>query len=234
MTEIISSEQQEVIARELAARDVDDDTIEWGLKKIDRAARHFVDAKSRPSKRRHGPLILAEQIEKVKSLSGTAQDRAVRLAKEMGLDSEAIDLLAHPRRAETLMELARDHDILTRLDTTYFEEIAKRTCSATNRFQVTCIGVWLATGGEVRFSTNDRNDGGPFGRFLTAAFIDAYRASGVRMPTPDGIRKKITRLKSAVDAEGFDWGANFSPEIESYVENLDQLDLIDQYFDLDD
>lgn len=131
-------------------------------------------------------------------------------------------------------EFAHNREILMRLDPQFFEEIAKRTCRATNRFQVTCIGVWLATGGEVRFSTNDRNDGGPFGRFLTAAFIDAYRASGVRMPTADGIRKKITRLKSAVDEEGFDWAANFSPEIESYVDNMDQLELIDEYFDLND
>ncbi|WP_340240388.1 hypothetical protein [Sulfitobacter pontiacus] len=234
MPDIIASEHEDLIVRELTAREVDRDTIEWALEKIDRAARRFVEAKSLPSKRRYGPEILAKQIDKVKSLSGAAQNRAVLLAKEMGLDSEAIDLLAHPRRAKKLVEIARDQEILARLDPWYFEEIPKRTSLVTNSFQVTCIGVWLATEGKVRFSTNERNDGGPFGRFLTAAFFDAYSKAGLRVPTPEAIRKKITRLKVAVDAEGFDWAANFSFETPIDIENVDALGFLNEHVDLYD
>lgn len=184
MPAMISPKNQTAIERELAARGVDEDTIEWGLEKIDRAARRFVDAKSRPSRRRFGPIILAKQIEKVKSLSGAAQVKAVRVAKDMGLDSEAIDVLARSKRAQTLVEHARDAQVLMRLNPQYFEQVAKRTCLKTDMFQVTCMGVWLAAGGEVRFSINDKNDGGPFGRFLTAAFFDAYTAAGVRSKHP--------------------------------------------------
>ncbi|QOL82660.1 hypothetical protein [Pseudooceanicola spongiae] len=231
MPEMISPENQEVIARELAARDVSPDTINWAIKKLDFAARRFAHERWKPSRRTHNPPALVAQINKVKELTGEAQEKAICRAKDMGLDPEAIDLISDPRRANSLIELVRNQEILSRIDQAHFEEFSNRTCPLTNRFQVICIGVWLGTGGEIRFSNNQRNDGGPLGRFLTAALTDAYRAAKIETPTSESLRKKIPRLKAAVDTEGFDWESNFSQETQADFEDCDDLDFLDGYFD---
>jgi hypothetical protein len=231
MPEMISPANQEIIARELAARDVSPDTIYWAIEKLDFAARRFAYEQWKPSRRPHNPAALVAQINKVKELKGKAQEKAIRRAKDMGLDAEALALISAPKRATTLIDFARNQEILQRIDPEYFEEFANRSCRLTNRFQVTGIGVWLAIGGEVRFSNNTKNDGGPLGRFLTAASTDAYQAAKIMTPTSESLRKKIPRLKAALDAEGFDWEENFSQETQVEVEGYDDLDFLDEYFD---
>ena len=218
MPELISRENRAIIARELAARDIPPETIQWAVEELDKAARQFVEDLRRRRGKRHSPENLSRQIDKVQTSRGEDRVAAIRQAEKMGLDSEALELLANDQGELNLHQLAHKHGVLERLNPAHFSPLANKAFPEARRFMFKCLAVWIFTVGEVRFSNNAREDGGPLGRFLTAAKMDVYLRENLKVPSAEAFRKNARRVEAAFDAIAFDWHGVFE---ERDTDNLD-------------
>ncbi|MCL1630105.1 hypothetical protein M3N55_15370 [Roseibaca sp. V10] len=223
MPEMISPANQEVIARELAACDVSSEDIQWAISKLDRAAARFSRTTQKGGMKKRSPKTLTKQINKVENLTGKARAQAIKDAEEMGLDSEALNLLGTDKQVQSLREYAHNLEVLDRLNPEHFSPLANKDFREARTLMFWCIGVWSVTAGLVRFSNNDREDCGPMGRFLTAASTDAYIARGHEVPSPNALRLKAKRLDSALGAAAFVWN--------DFFEMLEREDMADDELD---
>jgi len=229
MPDLISTENQEIIARELAACDVSPEDIHWAISKLDAAALRFSRGGEKTRMKKRSPKTLMKQINRVKSLTGAAREKAIQEAVEMGLDQEALELLGNDELAQSLREYEHHRSALDRLNPEHFGPYSNRDFPEARRFIYLCLGVWTTTAGRVRFAVYKDEAIGPLARFLTAAAADAYTARGLKIPSLDALRQRAKRLAGAVAADDFEMLDFFLP-IDRSVSADDEIDQLDDYF----
>ncbi|ATX65231.1 hypothetical protein [Roseinatronobacter bogoriensis] len=226
MPEMISTGNKAIINRELVARGVSPAQIAWAIAELDQAACDFVqDMRTVRPKRRSGKT-LKKQVEKIAGSTGEARAANIRDAVEMGLDPEALELFVNAKPTHTLHEAIYRLEVLDRLDVEWVPKPANSAFPQARRFMLNCIGIWIVTDGEIRFSTNARQDGGPLGRFLRAAKTDAYLKAAEnnatregakkirpKLPSAEGLRKSAQRLYQECEWLGLEWDSLFDKRV---------------------
>jgi hypothetical protein len=212
MLQLISPENRERIKVEILALG-GGARLDESIAELEFAAQRFFQkemervAKSRPD---YNPETLLFQIQKVWSLKGQQREEAFKKAVRMGLKPGTPSRLRRPfvEYASYLeMQVADSYNYPEK-----FSTLTNRRSESKQILMASCLVVWMQAGGEVRFavpidrkSASLRQDGGPLGRFLTAAQVDAHCAASaaqkeaglktpVLMPSYQGLRSLALKM----------------------------------------